>query len=43
MPEMTKNTVNEIERIVFHTKFLMAPRELVLEAWTGPEYVMQWW
>ena len=39
---MTKNTVNETERMVV-TRVFDAPRELVWKAWTDPEYVMQWW
>ena|SRR5208282_270055 len=39
---MTKNTVNEIERMVV-TRIFDAPRELVWKAWTDPKYVMQWW
>src|ERR1035438_6183527 len=39
---MTKNTVNETERMVV-TKVFDAPRELVWKAWTDPKYVMQWW
>ncbi len=39
---MTKNTVNEIERMVV-TRVFDAPRELVWKAWTDPKYVMQWW
>ena len=39
---MTKNTVNEIERMVI-TRIFDAPRELVWKAWTDPKYVMQWW
>jgi uncharacterized protein YndB with AHSA1/START domain len=39
---MTKNTVNEIERMVV-TRIFDAPRELVWKAWTDPNYVMQWW
>src|SRR5882724_6733719 len=39
---MTKNTVNETERMVV-TRVFDAPRALVWEAWTNPKYVMQWW
>jgi uncharacterized protein YndB with AHSA1/START domain len=39
---MTKNTVNEIERMVV-TRVFDAPRELVWKAWTDPKYVVQWW
>jgi uncharacterized protein YndB with AHSA1/START domain len=39
---MTKNTVNETERMVINRVF-DAPRALVWEAWTNPKYVMQWW
>jgi uncharacterized protein YndB with AHSA1/START domain len=39
---MTKNTVNETERMVV-TRVFDAPRELVWKAWTEPKYVMQWW
>ena len=39
---MTKNTVNETERMVV-TRVFNAPRELVWKAWTEPKYVMQWW
>jgi uncharacterized protein YndB with AHSA1/START domain len=39
---MTKNTVNETERMVV-TRVFDAPRALVWNAWTGPKYVMQWW
>src|SRR6266576_1192843 len=39
---MTKNTVNETERMVI-TRVFDAPRALVWEAWTNPKYVMQWW
>ena len=39
---MTKNTVNETERMVI-TRIFDAPRELVWKAWTDPKYVMQWW
>ena len=39
---MTKNTVNEAERMVVSRVF-DAPRELVWKAWTDPKYVMQWW
>jgi uncharacterized protein YndB with AHSA1/START domain len=39
---MTKNTVNEIERMVV-TRIFDAPRELVWKAWTEAKYVMQWW
>jgi uncharacterized protein YndB with AHSA1/START domain len=39
---MTKNTVNEVERMVV-TRVFDAPRELVWKAWTDPKYVMQWW
>ena len=39
---MTKNTVNESERMVV-TRVFDAPRELVWKAWTDPKYVMQWW
>jgi uncharacterized protein YndB with AHSA1/START domain len=39
---MTKNTVNEIERMVV-TRIFDAPRELVWKAWTESKYVMQWW
>src|ERR1700724_3857270 len=39
---MTKNTVNEIERMVV-TRVFDAPRELVWKAWTDPKYVMRWW
>jgi len=39
---MTKNTVNQIERMVI-TRIFDAPRELVWKAWTDPKYVMQWW
>src|ERR1700683_1522447 len=39
---MTKNTVNEAERMVI-TRVFDAPRTLVWEAWTNPKYVMQWW
>jgi len=39
---MTKNTVNETERMVI-TRVFDAPRELVWKAWTDPQYVMQWW
>ncbi len=39
---MTKNTVNEIERMVV-TRIFDAPRELVWKAWTDSKYVMQWW
>jgi uncharacterized protein YndB with AHSA1/START domain len=38
---MTKNTVNEAERMVV-TRVFDAPRALVWKAWTNPEYVMQW-
>ena len=39
---MTKNTVNETERMVV-TRVFDAPRELVWKAYTDPRYVMQWW
>ena len=39
---MTKNTVNETERMVV-TRVFDAPRELVWKAWTDPNYVKQWW
>src|SRR3977135_4472632 len=39
---MTKNTVNETERMVV-TRVFDAPRALVWKAWTDPKYVMQWW
>ena len=39
---MTKNTVNEIERMVV-TRIFDAPRELVWKAWTEAKYIMQWW
>jgi len=39
---MTKNTVNETERMII-TRIFDAPRELVWKAWTDPKYVMQWW
>ena len=39
---MTKNTVNEKERMVI-TRVFDAPRALVWKAWTDPQYVMQWW
>ncbi len=39
---MTKNTVNEKERMVI-TRVFDAPRALVWEAWTNPKYVKQWW
>ena len=39
---MTRNTVNEVERMVV-TRIFDAPRELVWKAWTDPKYVMQWW
>jgi len=39
---MTKNTVNETERMIV-TRVFDAPRELVWKAWTDPKYVMQWW
>ena len=39
---MTKNTSNEIERMVV-TRVFDAPRELVWKAWTDAKYVMQWW
>jgi uncharacterized protein YndB with AHSA1/START domain len=39
---MTKNTVNETERMIV-TRVFDAPRELVWRAWTEPKYVMQWW
>ena len=39
---MTKNTVNETERMVI-TRVFDAPRELVWKAWTDPKYVKQWW
>ncbi len=39
---MTKNTVNEIERMIV-TRIFDAPRELVWKAWTDPKYVKQWW
>ena len=39
---MTKNTVNETERMVV-TRVFDAPRELVWKAWTESKYVMQWW
>jgi len=39
---MTKNTINETERMVI-TRVFDAPRELVWKAWTDPKYVMQWW
>ncbi len=39
---MTKNTVNEIERMSI-TRIFDAPRELVWKAWTDPKNVMQWW
>jgi uncharacterized protein YndB with AHSA1/START domain len=39
---MTKNTVNETERMVV-TRVFDAPRELVWKAWTDPKYVVQWW
>ena len=39
--EITKNTVNETERMVV-TRVFDAPRELVWKAWTEPKYVMQW-
>jgi len=39
---MTKNTGNETERMVI-TRVFDAPRALVWEAWTNPNYVMQWW
>jgi uncharacterized protein YndB with AHSA1/START domain len=39
---MTKNTVNETERMVV-TRVFDAPRELVWKAWTDPKYVKQWW
>src|ERR1035438_1767761 len=39
---MTKNTVNEAERMVV-TRVFDAPRALVWKAWTNPKYVMQWW
>ena len=39
---MTKNTVNETERMII-TRNFDAPRELVWKAWTDPKYVMQWW
>ena len=39
---MTKNTVNEIERMVV-TRIFDAPLELVWKAWTDPNYVIQWW
>jgi uncharacterized protein YndB with AHSA1/START domain len=39
---MTKNTVNEMERMVV-TRVFDAPCELVWRAWTDPKYVMQWW
>jgi uncharacterized protein YndB with AHSA1/START domain len=37
---MTKNTVNETERMVV-TRIFDAPRELVWKAWTDPKYAMQ--
>jgi uncharacterized protein YndB with AHSA1/START domain len=40
--DMTKSTVNEIERMIV-TRVFDAPRELVWKAWTDPKYVMQWW
>ena len=39
---MTKNTVNEKERMVV-TRVFDAPPALVWEAWTNPKYVRQWW
>src|SRR3979490_2851295 len=39
---MTKNTVNETERMIV-TRVFDAPRALVWKAWTDPKYVMQWW
>ena len=39
---MTKNTVNDVERMVV-TRVFDAPRELIWKAWTDPKYVMQWW
>ena len=39
---MTKNTVNEKERLVVSRVF-DAPRALVWKAWTDPQYVKQWW
>ena len=39
---MTKNTANEIERMVV-TRVFDAPRELVWKAWTEEKYVKQWW
>src|SRR2546427_10138057 len=39
---MTKNTVNETERMVV-TRVFDAPRALVWKAWTDPKYVMKWW
>jgi len=39
---MTKNTVNETERLVV-TRVFDVPRELIWEAWTDPKYVAQWW
>ncbi|MGD0938704.1 MAG: SRPBCC domain-containing protein [Terracidiphilus sp.] len=39
---MTKNTVNETERMVV-TRVFDAPRELVWKAWTDPNYAMLWW
>jgi len=40
--DMTKGTVNEIERMVV-TRVFDAPREIVWKAWTEPKYVKQWW
>ncbi len=39
---MAKSMVNEEEQMIV-TRVIDAPRELVWQAWTDPNYVKQWW
>ncbi len=39
---MRNDNADEIERMVV-TRIFNAPRELVWQAWTDPNYAMQWW
>src|SRR5690349_9163860 len=41
--ENTNSTVKQEGNKVIYTRLLHAPRELVCEAWTDPEQVIEWW
>ena len=38
---MTTDTIADREVVI--TRILNAPRELIWEAWTNPEHIVNWW